>query len=103
VVEDDVEIGANCAIDRARTGVTRVGRGTKIDNLVQIAHNVDIGPGCVIVAQCGIAGSTTLGDHVMLGGQVGLSDHVRIGAGARIAAKSAVLKDVAAGETVRGD
>ena len=102
VLEDDVEIGANCAIDRARTGVTRVGRGTKIDNLVQIAHNVDIGPGCIIVAQCGIAGSTTLGDHVMLGGQVGLSDHVRIGAGARIAAKSAVFKDVGASETVRG-
>lgn len=102
VVEDDVEIGANCAIDRARTGVTRIGRGTKIDNLVQIAHNVDIGPGCIIVAQCGIAGSTTLGEHVMLGGQVGLSDHVRIGAGARVAAKSAVFKDVASGDTVRG-
>ncbi len=102
VIEDDVEIGANCAIDRARAGVTRIGRGTKIDNLVQIAHNVDIGPGCIIVAQCGVAGSTTLGEHVMLGGQVGLSDHVRIGARSRVAAKSAVFKDVSAGETVRG-
>lgn len=102
VIEDDVEIGANCAIDRARTGVTRIGHGTKIDNLVQIAHNVDIGPGCIIIAQCGVAGSTTLADHVMLGGQVGLSDHIHIGSGVRIAAKSAVFKDIAAGETLRG-
>ncbi|MBN2445377.1 MAG: UDP-3-O-(3-hydroxymyristoyl)glucosamine N-acyltransferase, partial [Phycisphaerae bacterium] len=102
MIEDDVEIGANCAIDRARTGVTRIGQSTKIDNLVQIAHNVDIGSGCIIVAQCGIAGSTTLGDYAMLGGQVGLSDHLRIGSGARVAAKSAVFKDIAPDETARG-
>jgi UDP-3-O-[3-hydroxymyristoyl] glucosamine N-acyltransferase len=101
-VGDDVEIGANCAVDRARTGVTRIGSGTKIDNLVQIAHNVDIGRGCIIVAQCGIAGSTELGDNVMMGGQVGLIDHLRIGSGVQIAAKSAVFKNIAAGESVRG-
>lgn len=102
VIGDDVEIGANCAVDRARTGVTRIGSGTKIDNLVQIAHNVEIGRGCIIVAQCGIAGSTKLGDYVMLGGQVGVKDHVRIGSHARIAAKSAVSKDIAAGDAIRG-
>jgi UDP-3-O-[3-hydroxymyristoyl] glucosamine N-acyltransferase len=102
VIEDDVEIGANCAVDRASTGVTRIGSGTKIDNLVQIAHNVNIGQGCIIVAQCGIAGSTALGDNVMLGGQVGIIDHLQIGRGARIAAKSAVFKDIAPGEAVRG-
>jgi UDP-3-O-[3-hydroxymyristoyl] glucosamine N-acyltransferase len=102
VIEDDVEIGANSAVDRARTGITRIGRGTKIDNLAQIAHNVEIGKGCIIVAQCAIGGSSTLGDHVMLGGQVGVRDHVRIGSRARIAAKSAVFKNIAAGETVRG-
>ena len=102
VIEDDVEIGANCAIDRARTGVTRIGSRTKIDNLVQIAHNVEIGRGCIIVAQCGIAGSSVLGEQVMLGGQVGVSDHVRIGDRARVAGKSAVFGDIAAGKTVRG-
>jgi UDP-3-O-[3-hydroxymyristoyl] glucosamine N-acyltransferase len=102
VIEDDVEIGANCAVDRARTGITRIGSGTKLDNLVQIAHNVDIGKSCIIVAQCAIGGSTTLGDHVMLGGQAGVSDHLRVGAGARIAGKSAVFKNLAEGEVVRG-
>ena len=102
LIEDDVEIGANCAIDRARTGVTHIGSGTKIDNLVQIAHNVEIGKGCIIIAQCAVGGSSNLGDRVMLGGQVGLSDHIRIGSDARVAAKSAVFKNIAAGETVRG-
>jgi UDP-3-O-[3-hydroxymyristoyl] glucosamine N-acyltransferase len=101
-IEDDVEIGANCAVDRARTGVTRIGSGTKIDNLVQIAHNVEIGRGCIFVAQCAIGGSTRIGDHVMLGGQTGVSDHLRVGDRARIAAKSAVFKDVKEDESFRG-
>ena len=102
VIEDDVEIGANCAVDRARSGETRVRRGTKIDNLVQIGHNSDIGEDCIIVGQCGIAGSTTLEDHVVLSGQVGVIDHLRIGAGARIAAQSCVMGDLEAGRIYRG-
>jgi UDP-3-O-[3-hydroxymyristoyl] glucosamine N-acyltransferase len=102
VIEDDVEVGANVCIDRARSGVTRIGRGTKIDNLVQIGHNVQIGEHCVIVAQCGISGSTTLGRHVVLAGQVGIIDHLHIGDGAVVAAKSGVARDVPAGQTWRG-
>ncbi len=101
-IEDEVEIGANSTIDRAKTGVTRIGRGTKIDNLVQIGHNCTIGPHCIIVAQCGVAGSTVLGTGVVLAGQVGLTDHVRIGDGARVAAKSGVAVDVPAGAVYRG-
>ncbi len=103
VIEDDVEIGANCAIDRARSGETRIRRGTKIDNLVQIGHNCDIGEDCIIVAQCGVSGSTTLENHVVLGGQVGVADHVRIGDGALIAAKSGIERDIAAGAVCRGN
>ena len=102
VIEDDVEIGAGSAIDRAKCGCTRIGRGTKIDNLVQIAHNVSIGPDCVVVAQCGISGSATLGRHVVLAGQVGLGDHVRLGDGVQVAGGSGVGKSVDAGEIVRG-
>jgi len=102
VVEDDVEIGANTTIDRARSGSTRIGRGTKIDNLVQIAHNVQIGEHCVIVAQTGVGGSSRLGSGTMLSGQVGVFDHVTIGEGARVAAKSLISKNVEAGTTVRG-
>jgi UDP-3-O-[3-hydroxymyristoyl] glucosamine N-acyltransferase len=102
VIEDDVEVGAGTCIDRARSGITRIGRGTKIDNLVQIGHNVRIGEDCVIVSQCGISGSTTLGDHVMLAGQVGLIDHLRIGDGAQVAAKSGVARDIPDGEVWRG-
>lgn len=102
VVEDDVEIGANSAIDRARSGVTRIGRGTKIDNLVQIAHNVDIGEDCIIIAQCGISGSSSLRRNVILGGQVGIVDHLRIGKGVQIAAKSMVASDIPDGRVVRG-
>lgn len=102
VIEDDVEIGAGTCIDRARSGVTRIGRGTKIDNLVQIGHNADIGEDCVIVAQCGISGSTSLGHHVVLGGQVGLIDHLRIGNGVQVAAKSAVFSDIPDGKIYRG-
>jgi UDP-3-O-[3-hydroxymyristoyl] glucosamine N-acyltransferase len=102
VIEDDVEIGANTCIDRARTGVTRIGRGTKIDNLVQIGHNVTIGEDCVIVAQCGISGSTSLGHHVVLAGQVGIIDHLRIGNGVQVAAKSGVARDIPDQAVFRG-
>jgi len=101
-IEDDVEIGANSTVDRAKFWVTRVGRGTKIDNLVQVAHNVRIGPNCMIVAQCGIAGSTRLGQGVVLGGKVGLRDHISLGDGVQVAAFACVSKDVPAGKTVIG-
>lgn len=94
VIEDDVEIGANAAVDRARSGETRIGRGTKIDNLVQIAHNVRIGENCIVVSQCGLSGSTTLGNFVVMGGQVGLSDHVKIGDRVQIGAQSGISHDL---------
>ncbi len=99
VIEDDVEIGSNTCIDRGSVGETRIGAGTKIDNLVHIAHNVRIGRNCVIVAQVGIAGSTTVGDGVMLAGQVGIIGHLNIGDGARVAAQAGVSHDIPAGET----
>jgi UDP-3-O-[3-hydroxymyristoyl] glucosamine N-acyltransferase len=102
VVEDDVEIGANTCVDRATLGATRVGRGTKIDNLVQIAHNVALGPLCLVVAQVGIAGSTKVGMGVVAGGQVGMIGHLDIGDGAKFAAQSGVMADVPAGETWGG-
>lgn len=98
VVEDDVEIGANTTIDRGRFGATRIGRGTKVDNLVMIAHNVQIGRSCLILSQVGIAGSTVVEDGVILAGQVGVAGHVRIGRGARVAGGSGVTKSVPAGE-----
>jgi UDP-3-O-[3-hydroxymyristoyl] glucosamine N-acyltransferase len=97
IIQDDVEIGANSTVDRGASRDTVIGEGTKIDNLVQIAHNVVIGRHCVIVAQVGIAGSTTLEDYVALGGQVAVKGHVRIGMGAQIAATSGVNGDVPAG------
>lgn len=97
ILQDDVEIGAGTTIDRGGLRDTVIGEGTKIDNLVQIAHNVVIGRHCIIVSQTGIAGSATLGDFVMLGGQVGVIGHVRIGDGARIAATSNVKDDVPPG------
>jgi UDP-3-O-[3-hydroxymyristoyl] glucosamine N-acyltransferase len=97
IIQDDVEIGSNTTIDRGASRDTVIGEGTKIDNLVQIAHNVVIGRHCVIVAQVGIAGSTTIEDFVALGGQVAVKGHVRIGMGAQIAATSAVNGDVPAG------
>ncbi len=97
-IGDDVEIGANCAIDRATLEVTRIGAGSKIDNLVQIGHNSEIGPGCVLIGQAGVAGSVTLGAGVMIGGQSGIADHVTIGAGVVIGAKSGVHSDIAEGE-----
>jgi UDP-3-O-[3-hydroxymyristoyl] glucosamine N-acyltransferase len=102
IIENDVRIGGNCAIDRGAVGDTVIGMGTVIDNLVQIAHNVRIGRHCLIAGQVGIAGSSILGDQVMIGGQVGINDHVIIGARVRIAAKSGVIHDVADGEIVGG-
>ena len=102
VIEDDVEIGCNSCVDRAAFGITRIGRGTKIDNLVQVAHNADIGDHCILVAQAGLAGSVTLGRGAMLSGQVAVTDHVSVGAGARIGGQSGVTGDVAAGETLFG-
>jgi len=102
VIEEDVEVGANVTIDRATTGTTRIGAGSKIDNLVQIAHNVQVGRNCIIVAQVGISGSTVLGDHVVLAGQVGIVGHIEIGAGAQIGAKSGISKSVKPGERLLG-
>ena len=102
VIEDDVEIGANVAIDRAALAVTRIGRGTKIDNLVQIAHNCILGENCMIVGQAGIAGSATLGNHVTVGGNVGITGHNLIGDNAMVAGMSGVSGNVAAGEVVAG-
>ncbi len=98
IIEDFVEIGANCCIDRAKFGNTIIGAGTKIDNLVQIAHNVIIGKCCLIAAQAGISGSTKLGDGVVLGGQVGLRDNIEIGQGAMIGAQAGVINNVPAGQ-----
>jgi UDP-3-O-[3-hydroxymyristoyl] glucosamine N-acyltransferase len=94
VIEDDVEIGANVAIDRARFGKTRIGKGTKIDNLVQIAHNVVVGEHSVMCGQAGISGSSTIGSRVIVAGQAGLAGHLKIGDGAIIGAQAGVMKDV---------
>jgi UDP-3-O-[3-hydroxymyristoyl] glucosamine N-acyltransferase len=102
VIEDDVEIGAHTAVDRPAVGETRIGAGTKIDNLVQVAHGVRIGRNVLLAAQVGIAGSTVLDDDVMMGGQSGATGHVRLGRGASVLAKSAVTKDVPAGGQVAG-
>jgi UDP-3-O-[3-hydroxymyristoyl] glucosamine N-acyltransferase len=102
VLEDDVEIGANSTIDRARLGTTRIGRGTKIDNLVQIAHNVEIGAHSVLAAQTGIAGSAKIGERVYFMGQSGSVGHVEIGAGSFIAARAAADADVPPGSRIFG-
>ena len=102
IIEDDVEIGANTTIDRGSGPDTVVGAGTKIDNLVQIAHNVTLGQNCFVAAQVGISGSTKIGDFVFFGGQAGLAGHLHIGDGARIGAKSGVMSDVEIGVTVGG-
>ena len=94
IVEDDVEIGSCVCVDRAKFSSTRIGRGTKIDNLVQIAHNCQIGPHCIIVGQVGMAGSVTLGTGVVLGGQTAIRDHITIGDGAMVAARSAIAEDI---------
>lgn len=101
-IEEDVEIGANTTIDRATLEETVVGAGSKIDNLVQVGHNVRLGSDCILVSQSGIAGSSELGDGVIVAGQSGIGGHLRIGAGARVAAKSAVFKSIGDGEQVAG-
>lgn len=102
IVGDDVEIGANTTIDRGRTGDTAIGRGTKIDNLVQIAHNVTVGEDCVIAAQVGISGSVKVGDGAILTGQAGIKDHVSIGRGAIICGRGGVIGDISDGDFVSG-
>jgi UDP-3-O-[3-hydroxymyristoyl] glucosamine N-acyltransferase len=94
IIEDDVEIGSAVCVDRAKMGTTRVGKGTKIDNLAQVAHNVNIGPHCIITGQVGLAGSVTLGAGVVLGGQCAVRDHVKLGDAAAVAACSGVAEDV---------
>lgn len=101
-IEDDVELGANVTVDRATFGRTIIKRGTKVDNLVQIAHNVSIGEHSILVAQVGIAGSTTLGHHVMVGGQAGLADHLEIGDQVMIAARSGVNRSLTGNQIVSG-
>lgn len=101
-IEDDVEIGANTTVDRATMGSTVVGRGTKLDNLIQAAHNTEIGCNTVIAAQAGIAGSTKIGDNCMIGGQVGFSGHIHVGNRVQIGAQSGIPNDVADGSTVMG-
>jgi UDP-3-O-[3-hydroxymyristoyl] glucosamine N-acyltransferase len=102
VVEDDVEIGANTAIDRATLGETVVGRGSKLDNLVQVGHNVEIGERTLMAAQVGIGGSSRIGAAAVLGGQVGIADHVTVGEAAVLGAQAGTTQDVAAGERVSG-
>jgi UDP-3-O-[3-hydroxymyristoyl] glucosamine N-acyltransferase len=102
IIEDDVEIGAGTTIDRATLGTTRIGAGTKIDNLVQVGHNVEIGKNVIIAAQVGLSGSVIIGDRVVLGGQVGVADHIKIGPGAQVGAKSGVGSHVPAGARVAG-
>lgn len=102
LIEDFVEIGANCCIDRAKFGETKIGSGTKIDNLVQIAHNVVIGKNCLIAGQAGISGSCRLGDGVVLAGQVGIADNIEIGDNVKVGAQSGVMNNIGAGEKVLG-
>ena len=102
VVEDDVEIGANSTIDRATLGETVIGRGTKLDNLVHIGHNVEVGERCLMAAQGGVSGSSRIGNDVIMGGQVGLADHVHIGDSAMLAGGTSVMRDVPARQRVAG-
>ncbi|MCC2688564.1 MAG: lpxD, partial [Rhizobiaceae bacterium] len=102
VIQDDVEIGSNTTIDRGAMTDTIIGEGTKIDNLVQIAHNVSVGRGCLIAGHCGISGSVKIGDQAMLGGGVGIADHVVVGERAQIAAASGVMNDIPSSERWAG-
>lgn len=102
IIEDYVEIGSNTTIDRGSGPDTVIGVGTRIDNLVQVAHNVRFGKGCVMVAQVGIAGSTQFGDYVVAGGQAGFTEHLRIGSFARFGAQSGILRNVDSGEMLAG-
>lgn len=102
IIEDDVEVGANTAIDRATLGETIIKKGTKIDNLVQIAHNVEIGQNSILAGQVGIAGSTKIGKNVIMGGQVGVRDHIKIEDNVIVAGKGGVAKDIPANSIVAG-
>lgn len=102
VIGDDVEVGANVTIDKARTGKTEIGNGTKIDNLVHLAHNVKIGENCIVIAQVGISGSVQIGNRVILAGQSGVKDHVTIGDDAVLCARAGVIGNVGSGEFVSG-
>ncbi len=102
IIGDDVELGANVTVDRGALGPTIIGKGSKIDNLVQIGHNAVLGEHCILVSQVGIAGSTKLGDYVVLGGQVGVGGHLKIGSGASVVAQSGVMHDIPAGEKWMG-
>ena len=102
IIEDDVEFGSNCTVDRGAIGDTHIERGVRFDSLIHIGHNVQIGHHSLLVAQVGIGGSTQVGPMVLIGGQVGISDHLTIGAGARLAARAGVTRDVPAGERVGG-
>lgn len=102
LIEADVDIGCNCCVDRATLGVTRIRRGTRIDNLVQVGHNTDIGEHVILVSQSGVAGSSSVGTGAVIAGQVAVSDHVRVGAGAMVGGQSGVTKDVPAGASVFG-
>lgn len=101
-IDDDVEIGANTTIDRGTMGQTHVGQGTKLDNLIQLAHNTEVGCHTVIAAQAGVAGSAKIGDHCMIGGQVGFAGHITVGNGVQIGAQSGIPNDVADGAVVMG-
>jgi UDP-3-O-[3-hydroxymyristoyl] glucosamine N-acyltransferase len=102
IIRDDVEIGANVTIDRGALGPTVIGKGTKIDNLVQVGHNVTTGENCLMISQVGIAGSTRLGSDVVLGGQVGIAGHLKIGNRATVQAQSGVMNHIPDGETWLG-
>ena len=102
LIDDDVEIGANTTIDRGSSGDTVIGRGCKIDNLVMIAHNVRLGPHCIVVAQSGISGSTQIGAGSMLAAQVGITGHLTLGPSVRLAARSAVIRDLPGDDTYGG-
>lgn len=102
VIQDGVSIGANTTVDRGAFDDTMLGENTKIDNLVQIAHNVRVGRNCVMAAHTGVSGSVTIGDGAQFGGRAGVADHVTIGAGARVGAAAGVMKDIPAGETWGG-
>ena len=103
VVEDGVEIGANTCIDRARFEETKIGKGSKLDNLVQVGHNVRIGENCLIVAQVGISGSVNMDDNVIVGGQAGFAGHLNVGKGAKIAGQAGITKDVEPGAFLKGN
>jgi UDP-3-O-[3-hydroxymyristoyl] glucosamine N-acyltransferase len=102
IIEDDVEIGANTAVDRAALGETVIKKGTKIDNLVQVAHNVEIGENCILAGQTGISGSVKIGKNVIIGGQVAINDHVKIGDNVMMAGRTGVVGDIPSGSIIAG-